>query len=71
MGAWVFASSRIREVLPAGIGLTYAGRPKSASPSEGSKRRHDIEQGRLLSGVSGRNRQACRKWRKTQRRSES
>ena len=53
MGAWVFASSRIRDVLPAGVGLTYAGRPKSASPSEGSKRRHDIEQGRLLSGVLG------------------
>ena len=50
-GAWVFVSSRIRETLPPGIELTYVGRPKSASPSEGSKRRHDTEQGRLLSAV--------------------
>ncbi len=50
-GAWVFVSSRIRETLPAGVELTFVGRPKSASPSEGSKRRHDVEQGRLLSAV--------------------
>ena len=51
MGAWVFVSSRIRALLPAGLELTYVGRPKSASPSEGSKRRHDVEQGRLLSAA--------------------
>ncbi len=50
-GAWVFVSSRIRETLPQGVDLTFVGRPKSASPSEGSKRRHDVEQGRLLSAV--------------------
>ena len=50
-GAWVFVSSRIRETLPEGVELTFVGRPKSASPSEGSKRRHDVEQGRLLSAV--------------------
>jgi len=50
-GAWVFVSSRIRETLPPGVELTFVGRPKSASPSEGSKRRHDVEQGRLLSAV--------------------
>ncbi len=50
-GAWVFVSSRIRSLLPPGMELTYVGRPKAASPSEGSKRRHDVEQGRLLAAV--------------------
>jgi 2-oxoglutarate dehydrogenase E1 component len=51
MGAWVFISSRVRALLPPGIELTYVGRGKAASPSEGSKRRHDVEQGRLLSAA--------------------
>ncbi len=50
-GAWVFVSSRIRQVLPAHLSLTYVGRPKAASPSEGSSRRHAVEQNRLLSAV--------------------
>ena len=48
MGAWVFISSRVREILPPGVPLTYVGRPKSASPSEGSSRRHAVEQSRIL-----------------------
>ena len=51
MGAWVFVSSRIRALLPPGIELTYVGRAKAASPSEGSLRRHNVEQGRLLSAA--------------------
>ncbi len=51
MGAWVFVSSRVRELLPDGVHLTYVGRPKSASPSEGSSRRHAVEQNRLLSAA--------------------
>ena len=50
-GAWVFVSSRIREILPPGVSLTYAGRIKTASPSEGSGRRHTVEQNRLLSAA--------------------
>ena len=50
-GAWVFISSRVREILPPGIPLTYVGRPKSASPSEGSSRRHAVEQNRILSAA--------------------
>ena len=50
-GAWVFVSSRIREILPPGISLTYVGRPKTASPSEGSSRRHAVEQNRILTAV--------------------
>ncbi|MDQ2798295.1 MAG: 2-oxoglutarate dehydrogenase E1 component [Armatimonadota bacterium] len=51
MGAWVFVSSRIRALLPDGLELTYVGRPKAASPSEGSKRRHDVEQSRFLAAA--------------------
>ncbi len=51
MGAWVFVSSRIRALLPEGLELTYVGRPKEASPSEGTKRRHEVEQNRFLSAV--------------------
>ena len=50
-GAWVFVSSRIRSLLTSGLELTYVGRPKAASPSEGSSRRHSVEQGRLLTAV--------------------
>ncbi len=50
-GAWVFVSSRIREVLPAPLSLIYVGRPKAASPSEGSSRRHAVEQNRLLAAA--------------------
>ena len=48
MGAWVFVSSRVRALLPPDVQLTYVGRPKAASPSEGSSRRHTVEQNRLL-----------------------
>jgi len=48
MGAWVFISSRVRELLAPEVELTYVGRPKAASPSEGSARRHSVEQNRLL-----------------------
>ena len=51
MGAWVFISSRVRALLPPGIELTYVGRNKAASPSEGSMRRHTVEQNRLLSAA--------------------
>ena len=50
-GAWVFVSSRIREILPPGVSLSYTGRPKTASPSEGSGRRHTVEQNRILTAV--------------------
>ncbi len=50
-GAWVFISSRVREILPPGVSLSYVGRPKTASPSEGSSRRHAVEQNRILSAV--------------------
>ena len=51
MGAWVFISSRVRQLLPPEVELTYVGRPKSASPSEGSSRRHAVEQNRILTAA--------------------
>ena len=51
MGAWVFISSRVRELLPDGVELSYVGRPKAASTAEGSSRRHAVEQNRILAAA--------------------
>jgi len=51
MGAWVFISSRVRALLSSDVELSYVGRPKAASPSEGSSRRHSVEQNRLLAAA--------------------
>jgi 2-oxoglutarate dehydrogenase E1 component len=47
MGYWEFLAPLLREALDAKIALRYAGRPRSASPSEGSSAWHAINQ-RLL-----------------------
>jgi len=46
MGAWSFVAPRLREIFEP---LLYIGRAESASPAEGSKVRHDLEQARILS----------------------
>ncbi|HEY3268112.1 MAG TPA: 2-oxoglutarate dehydrogenase E1 component [Armatimonadota bacterium] len=55
MGAWTFVSPRIREVMRdatgAGVGLRYVGRPESASPAEGSQRRHQSAQGKIITAA--------------------
>jgi 2-oxoglutarate dehydrogenase E1 component len=48
MGAWNYVAPLLKELVPADIELIYAGRPESASPAEGSLRRHNIEQTRAL-----------------------
>ncbi len=48
MGAWFYMEPRLRDLLPRGIDLRYAGRSASASPAEGSRRRHAIEQSRII-----------------------
>jgi 2-oxoglutarate dehydrogenase E1 component len=48
MGAWTFVAPRLRELFER---VTYAGRPESASPAEGSKTRHDTEQARIISAA--------------------
>ena len=45
MGAWTFVEPRLRELYGE---ISYIGRPESASPAEGSKPRHDVEQSRIL-----------------------
>ncbi len=47
MGAWNFVAPYIRVLLDRGM-LRYVGRPDSASPAEGSQRRHEVEQSRIL-----------------------
>ncbi|HLJ54659.1 MAG TPA: 2-oxoglutarate dehydrogenase E1 component, partial [Chthonomonadaceae bacterium] len=45
MGAWSFVAPGLRELFHT---VRYVGRPASASPAEGSKARHDVEQARIL-----------------------
>jgi multifunctional 2-oxoglutarate metabolism enzyme len=48
MGAFSFVAQRLPEMLPAGVGLGYAGRGPRAAPAEGSMRSHLVEQERVL-----------------------
>ena len=47
MGAWTYLEPKLREVLPAGAGLHYVGRPDRASPAEGYPAAHAMEQNRI------------------------
>jgi 2-oxoglutarate dehydrogenase E1 component len=51
MGAWTFVQPRLRDVLPASVEIRYVGRPESASPAEGSMRRHVSAQGKLITAA--------------------
>jgi 2-oxoglutarate dehydrogenase E1 component len=57
MGAWTFVQDRLRDALPNGGKLAYAGRVPAASPATGSMRIHRHEQRKLLDeafdGVAG------------------
>ena len=48
MGAWTYMSARIREKLDWTGTLLYRGRAEAASPAEGSKNWHSVEQARIL-----------------------
>jgi 2-oxoglutarate dehydrogenase complex dehydrogenase (E1) component-like enzyme len=48
MGAWSWLEPRLRELLPSGVTLRYAGRPERASPAEGYPAAHKAEQERIL-----------------------
>jgi 2-oxoglutarate dehydrogenase E1 component len=48
MGAWSWLEPRLREVLPSGVSLRYAGRPERASPAEGYPAAHKAEQERII-----------------------
>jgi 2-oxoglutarate dehydrogenase E1 component len=53
MGAWRAIRHRLEESRPAGVSLTYVGRPWRASPSEGYPTSHLREQDRLTRAALG------------------
>jgi 2-oxoglutarate dehydrogenase E1 component len=53
MGAWTYMEPRLRELLPKGVALRYAGRPERASPAEGYPAAHAMEQARIVSEALG------------------
>jgi 2-oxoglutarate dehydrogenase E1 component len=53
MGAWFFVDDLLREAIPRGATLLYAGRPPMAAPAGGSMRLHRQRQGALLAQAFG------------------
>jgi 2-oxoglutarate dehydrogenase E1 component len=54
MGAWRYLEEKVRDVMPAGVKLRYAGRPERASPAEGYPQAHALEQKRIIADAFGR-----------------
>jgi 2-oxoglutarate dehydrogenase E1 component len=52
-GCWSFMEPRVRELLPAGVTLTYVGRDEAASPATGSHKMHEVEEEEILSAALG------------------
>jgi 2-oxoglutarate dehydrogenase E1 component len=48
MGAWTFVEPKLRELAPAGVEVSYVGRPERASPAEGYPAAHTAEQTRII-----------------------
>jgi 2-oxoglutarate dehydrogenase E1 component len=48
MGAWVMAREVLEETLGDRLPILYVGRPRSASPSEGSSALHALHQRMLI-----------------------
>jgi 2-oxoglutarate decarboxylase len=53
MGAWCYLEPKLDELAPAGVKVTYAGRPERASPAEGYPAAHTAEQGRIIRTAIG------------------
>ena len=51
MGAWEFIRLQLERILPAGVQLSYVGRARRASTSEGYPQAHQAEQERLLAAA--------------------
>jgi 2-oxoglutarate dehydrogenase E1 component len=51
MGYWEFLAPLLRETIDKKVSLAYVGRPRSASPSEGSSAWHAINQRLLVEGA--------------------
>ena len=50
-GPWNFVSEYLRQVVGSNQELIYVGRGSSASPAEGSMRRHSVEQNRIVTAA--------------------
>ncbi len=48
-GAWTYVHPRLRASAGAAVGVRYIGRQERASPAEGHKNVHDMEQARIVS----------------------
>jgi 2-oxoglutarate dehydrogenase E1 component len=48
MGAWHYIASRLRNLAPEGVEVSYVGRPDRASPAEGYASLHAAEQSRIV-----------------------
>ncbi|MHB1264639.1 MAG: 2-oxoglutarate dehydrogenase E1 component [Gemmatimonadaceae bacterium] len=51
MGAWTFVWPRLRASTGNMLTVRYVGRPERASPAEGYKQSHDVEQARIVQEV--------------------
>ncbi|KAB2332278.1 2-oxoglutarate dehydrogenase E1 component [Cytobacillus depressus] len=51
MGAWTYIATRLQQLLPNDIQVSYNGRPEMASPSEGDPVVHKKEQQRIINNV--------------------
>jgi 2-oxoglutarate dehydrogenase E1 component len=51
MGAWTYVQPRLRASIGTLTTLRYIGRPERASPAEGFKSIHDVEQARIIRDV--------------------
>ncbi|HEY0997374.1 MAG TPA: 2-oxoglutarate dehydrogenase E1 component [Gemmatimonadaceae bacterium] len=51
MGAWTFVGPRLRASTGNMLTVRYVGRPERASPAEGYKQSHDVEQARIVQDV--------------------
>jgi 2-oxoglutarate dehydrogenase E1 component len=48
MGAWGYVEPKLRELAPAGVSVSFVGRPERASPAEGYPAAHVAEQSRII-----------------------
>ncbi|RSD26192.1 2-oxoglutarate dehydrogenase E1 component [Mesobacillus subterraneus] len=55
MGAWTFVEPRINEAAPKGLEVSYIGRRRRSSPSEGDPNIHKLEQARIVRDALTRN----------------
>jgi 2-oxoglutarate dehydrogenase E1 component len=48
MGAWTYVAPQLRVATGNMLTIRYVGRPERASPAEGYKEAHDVEQKRIV-----------------------